>query len=65
MYNNLIKNILIQEISVSALEKVDQPHPYRKINLITQVTEINYEKVSRFVASSSQSIKNIVHLNGS
>jgi hypothetical protein len=56
LYNNLIKNILSQELSVVALKSVDEVHPGLKINHQKgSLSEINYLKIASFLSLCTSS----------
>lgn len=45
LYNNLIKNVLTQELSVMALENADSEAKPTKVEIVYDVEAINYTKI--------------------
>lgn len=49
LYNNLIKNILTQELSATALDGVHEQHPLMTPKIAGQAFDVDYDKISRFL----------------
>jgi hypothetical protein len=60
LYNNLIKNILSQELSVVALKSVDEVHPNLKVKQMGSLSEINYSKIASFLSLYSASKNSMI-----
>ena len=62
LYNNLIKNVLTQELSVMALENADADSKPVQVELAYNLVDIDYNKISTFLHSAEDSSNSRVPL---
>ena len=59
LYNNLIKNMLSKEMSMSALEKADETPQNIVAKDITDFEDVDYHKVARFLTGEPEELRDL------